>query len=257
MSRLGATKPVWRLGDGQAPRLVDDLLAEERAFALIIGGQEAACLMASPLALAELAAGYCLTMGWARPGDAAPAVGVDEPAGRVVVDLAVERPPTTGARASGGGPLGPPDAAPLPAGPCLELDVALALTGRMAQAQEMFRATGATHAAALFDAHGQMLAAGEDVGRHNALDKAVGAAWLAGRLDQAVAAALSGRISLEMALKAARAGVRLLVSVSAPTAAAVEAAQRVGLTVLGFSRAGRVNVYTHSRRVGVHGQPLA
>ena len=255
MSDLGYRADIWRIRRGNDPVKEPDLMAEEQPITLVIGGHEAATLMATPLNLKAWAAGYCLTMGWASPADPPPTVRRD--GHRVLVDLVGDIPPEAGARATGGGPMGPSDAPPLAPGPAVDIDLVTDFTTRMAESQELFKATGATHAAALFDAHGEMLGVGEDVGRHNAVDKAVGAAWLCGKLDRAAAAALSGRISLEMALKVARAGVPMVISVSAPTAQAVRKAKEIGLCICGFSRNKRINIYANPQRIAFQGEPLA
>ena len=119
----------------------------------------------------------------------------------------------------------------------------------MEQNQFLHKKTGGTHSAALFDGQGRVLSQGEDVGRHNALDKAVGKMVLAGQETAGCAAALSGRVSLEMALKAARAGVELIAAVSSPTSLALEAAERCGITVCAFVRGARASAYTYPERV--------
>lgn len=254
MTDQGVKLDVWRMHRGQDPVRQPDLLAEERPCQVIVGGHEAATLMATPHDLSAWAAGYCITMGLAYPADPPPMVRRE--GDTVHVNLALESPPDAGARATGGGPMGPGDAEPLSPGPAMDIELLMELTGRMAEAQDLFKATGATHAAALFDLDGNMLAMGEDVGRHNAVDKAVGAAWLAGKLSKAAAAALSGRISLEMALKMARAGVPIVISVSAATGQAVRKAAEIGLCVMGFSRGQRINLYSNPQRVSHKGQPL-
>jgi len=120
-----------------------------------------------------------------------------------------------------------------------------ALTG----GQEIFRGTGGTHGAGVFTPEGEVVVVAEDVGRHNALDKAVG--WCALRdipLEDKILV-LSGRISYEMALKAVRVGIPVLVSLSAPTSLGLRIAEKAGLTVVGFSDGERFNVYTHLGRI--------
>ena len=116
----------------------------------------------------------------------------------------------------------------------------------------MFEATGGLHAAGLFDATGELVALREDVGRHNALDKLVGSQLLAGALplhDRIVL--VSGRTSFELVQKAAVAGVPILAAVSAPSDLAVEAAERLGVTLIGFLRGDGFNVYAHPERVAL------
>ncbi len=115
--------------------------------------------------------------------------------------------------------------------------------------QIVFTETGGSHAAAIYNAGGEVLAMAEDIGRHNALDKAIGKCLLAGTPIAGLAAALSGRVSLEIVVKAARAGLELISAVSAPTSLAIEAASACGVTLCGFVRSRRATVYTHPRRV--------
>jgi FdhD protein len=116
--------------------------------------------------------------------------------------------------------------------------------------QPGFSRTGGLHATGLFTADGELVAVREDVGRHNAMDKVVGWALGAGRLPlHGHVLCVSGRLSFELVQKAAVAGAPVLVGVGAPTSLAVELADDRGLTLCGFARGGRVNVYTHERRV--------
>ncbi len=139
---------------------------------------------------------------------------------------------------------------PLPAGPRLGLPLLLDLPCRMAPAQELFAQTGGIHAAALFTAEGELLLSREDVGRHNAVDKVVGALLLDGRLPAGEAIlAVSGRIGFEIVQKALRAGVPVIAAVGAPSTLALRLASRAGMTVVGFVRPGRCNVYCGAERI--------
>jgi FdhD protein len=115
--------------------------------------------------------------------------------------------------------------------------------------QALYKSTGGTHAVLLFDGAGAAVAFAEDIGRHNALDKAVGKLLLAGRTAAGCGAVLSGRVSFEMIAKCATAGVELVLAVSAPTSLALEAAQRCGITLCAFVRDGGATVYTHPERI--------
>lgn len=115
--------------------------------------------------------------------------------------------------------------------------------------QGLFEATGATHAAALFDEQGCLFVTREDVGRHNAVDKVLGHALLSGRSTERLGLFLSGRTSLELIVKAARAKVPVVASVSAPTDAAIEVARKVGITTAGFARGTAFTVYSHGQRI--------
>jgi FdhD protein len=124
------------------------------------------------------------------------------------------------------------------------------LPDRLREAQAAFAVTGGLHATGLFDAHGELLCLREDVGRHNAMDKVIGWAFLEQRLPLGEAMlCVSGRLSFELVQKAAVAGCPLLLAVGAPSSLAVELAQDRGLTLCGFAREGRLNVYTEAWRV--------
>jgi FdhD protein len=125
----------------------------------------------------------------------------------------------------------------------------LSLMGRLQEGQPIFRETGGTHAVALASPDGQVFLQAEDVGRHNAMDKVIGRALLTRQDFRGLVALLSGRISFEMALKTARAGIPILAAVSAPTSLALELARELELTTAGFVRGDRMNIYTHPERI--------
>jgi len=129
------------------------------------------------------------------------------------------------------------------------LHILHAAMAQLRAGQEIFQRTGGTHAIALIDAGGQQIAIAEDVGRHNALDKAVGKCLLRSVAPAGKGAVLSGRVSVELVAKAARAGIELIIAVSAPTSLAVEAANRSNVTLCGFVRHTRATVYTHPQRI--------
>ncbi len=139
---------------------------------------------------------------------------------------------------------------PVGAGPRVAASALSAMPGRLAEQQRLFGETGGLHAAARVDANGHMGEVREDVGRHNALDKLIGNALLAGEvpLDRDVLL-VSGRLSFELVQKAAIAGLTVLCAVSAPSSLAVAAADRFGQTLVGFLRGERFNVYTHPSRI--------
>ena len=139
--------------------------------------------------------------------------------------------------------------APLPPGPKVPRALLADLPERLAQPG--FEQTGGLHATGLFDPGGQLLLAREDVGRHNAMDKVVGAALGEGWLPlHERLLCVSGRLSFELVQKAAVAGCPVLVGVGAPSSLAIELAADRGLTLAGFARAGRVNIYTRADRIG-------
>ncbi|MHC4132747.1 MAG: formate dehydrogenase accessory sulfurtransferase FdhD [Planctomycetota bacterium] len=115
--------------------------------------------------------------------------------------------------------------------------------------QQLFQITGGSHAAGIFDSTGEIIVFAEDLGRHSALDKTIGKCLLEGRSTKGFGTVLTGRVSLEMVTKAAKAGIELIAAVSAPTSFAVEAAQKMNITVCGFVRPGKINIYSHPERV--------
>ncbi|MBI4706102.1 MAG: formate dehydrogenase accessory sulfurtransferase FdhD [Deltaproteobacteria bacterium] len=117
------------------------------------------------------------------------------------------------------------------------------------QRQFLFDACGGTHAAGIFDAKGELRQWAEDTGRHHALDKAIGKCLLAGVPTAGCGAVLSGRASIELVAKCARAGIELLATVSAPTSLAVEVAERCNITLCAFVRETRATIFSHQRRV--------
>jgi len=125
---------------------------------------------------------------------------------------------------------------------------------QMEQAQTLFSQTGNTHAAALFASDGELIAIGEDVGRHNAMDKAIGAAFLAGSLSRVFLGFASSRASFEMVQKAARARVAVMGFTSGATSLAVDLAARTGMTLAAFVRPTRFAVYSCPERFA--GEPL-
>jgi len=139
---------------------------------------------------------------------------------------------------------------PMPAGPEVPFDVLTTLPETLRQSQSLFDTTGGLHAAGLFQADGTLMALREDVGRHNALDKVVGWALLNRKLPLEDAIIMvSGRASYELLQKCVVAGVSVLCAVSAPSSLAVEVAEQFGVTLIGFLRDGRFNIYTRPERV--------
>ena len=136
-------------------------------------------------------------------------------------------------------------------GDSLRLDASLlrSIAGTLRGHQPLFQACGGTHAAALFRADGSVVASAEDAGRHNALDKAIGKLVLSSEPTAGTGAFLSGRVSLEMVGKCARAGIELVAPVSASTSLAVDVAERSGMTLCVFVRETRATVLTHPQRI--------
>jgi FdhD protein len=252
--RQTARAGVLRLPEGVTR---DDRLAVEEPLEIRIGGRPVAVTMRTPGHDEELALGFCLTEGLAPrsarlPDDlAANTVEVDAPG----ADL--ERVTRSFYTSSSCGVCGKGAleavavAAPRVTSPLTVAASLLAsLPDALRAAQAAFEVTGGLHATGLFDAAGALLCVREDVGRHNAMDKVIGWAYLAGELPLGERVlCVSGRLSFELVQKAAVAGCPLLVAVGAPSSLAVELAGDRGLTLCGFARDGAVNVYTESWRV--------
>jgi FdhD protein len=135
-------------------------------------------------------------------------------------------------------------------------EVLFQLPRKLREAQDVFEFTGGLHAAALFTAGGDLLVLREDIGRHNAVDKVVGWAFLAGRLPLSGHVLLvSGRGGFEIVQKTIAAGIPLLASVSAPSSLAVQLAREMGLTLAGFLRGRRFVIYSGEERIAVSSSP--
>ena len=267
---FAALMPVAALRlDGGAAVEVADTVVEEVPVALVYNGISHAVMLASPGDLEDFALGFSLSEGIIdRPDDLldAEAESAVLPGGRAGVSLQLrvtlrcfmrlkERRRTLAGR-TGCGLCGTeslaeavrPVTRPVPA-VAVEAALVSRAMAELAAAQPLQRATGATHAAGWFDLGGGLRLVREDVGRHNALDKLIGAAARTG-LDPAQAfVVVTSRASYEMVHKTAQAGVGLLAAISAPTALAVRTAEAAGLVLAGFVREGRVTGYTHPQRL--------
>ena len=245
---------VLRLPAGETE---PDALAVEEPLEIRIGGRPVAVTMRTPGHDEELALGFCLSEGLqpvsARVPDdlAANTVDVEAPGfdpARVQRSFFT----TSSCGVCGKGALEAVAVEAPRVASELRVPASLLseLPGRLREGQAAFAATGGLHATGLFDAAGGLLCVREDVGRHNALDKVVGWAFGEGRLPLAESIlCVSGRLSFELVQKAAVAGCPLLVAVGAPSTLAVELASDRGVTLCGFVRDGRVNVYSESWRI--------
>jgi FdhD protein len=250
--------------DGDTAAQADDLLVTEAPLEIRLGGSPIAVVMRTPGHDAELISGFALTEGIVTsPAEITSVTPIprfpDDNRWELVTTVEVD--PGRFARnfysTSSCGVCGKAsiDAVLVsgqtpPPGPQLTADLIAGLPDAMRGSQAAFDVTGGLHAAALFDGTGRLLAIREDIGRHNAVDKVIGAVaaerWPLGELILMV----SGRVSFEVAQKAAVAGIPVVVAVSAASSLAVELAEELGMTVIGFVRGRTFNVYTGDERLG-------
>jgi FdhD protein len=123
------------------------------------------------------------------------------------------------------------------------------MMGEVERRQQIFGETGATHAAAIFNRDFELLAFSEDIGRHNALDKAMGRLVYEGKIAEAMIIAMTSRVSYEMVQKTGRSGAEIIIGISAATSLAIDLAKSFNLTLIGFTRKARCNVYTAAERI--------
>jgi FdhD protein len=266
-ARVARTR-VIAVRDGRARERDDGLAAEEPLEIRAAGpGQEpvrVAVTMRTPGHDFELAAGFLTTEGLLAPGDVSAVAYCEDPGvqrynvvtvrSRAPFDLkGAERNffATSSCGICGKAALEAVSVRCEPLTDPAEADAATlaSLPGAMRSAQPVFDRTGGLHAAGLFDTAGSLIALREDVGRHNAVDKVAGALALEGRDGSGRILLVSGRLSFEIVQKAAVARVPIVCAVSAPSSLAVEAAEALGVTAVGFLRAGGFNIYAHPGRV--------
>lgn len=260
---------VVAVRDGQ-PRERRDALAVEEPLEIRAAGprQEpvrVAVTMRTPGHDFELAAGFLRTEGLVPAGDIAAVAYCEDPDAQRynVVSVGTRGPFDVGAAerhffaTSSCGICGKAaleaiavrcDVLDPAAGPVVEPDTLLRLPDALRDAQRIFGKTGGLHAAGLFTTAGDLTALREDVGRHNAVDKVVGAVEL-GTAPAGEVLLVSGRLSFEIVQKAAVAGIPVICAISAPSSLAVDAASELGVTAVGFLRDGGFNVYSHPGRI--------
>jgi FdhD protein len=259
------TRRVDRWRHGNATR-EDDCVAEEMPIAMIYNGVSFAVMMATPHDLHDFALGFSLSEGLIEAPEQLLDVQVRtllegiEVAMRVApeahaahLDRAHERllPGRSGCGICGTRDLEQAirQNPPVGAGSTLTRDALERALAELQTRQPMNAATGAVHAAAWADSNGDILLVREDVGRHNALDKLIGAMHRADVDPSAGMALVTSRASYEMVTKSASAGITILAAISAPTALAIELARSAGITLIGFTRPGSHNIYTHPDRL--------
>lgn len=244
---------------------VDDFLVTEAPLEVRLGETPIAVLMRTPGHEADLALGFAITEGIIlRPSELRAvrnAAGDDEgnrweivPADGVSIDPEQFRRNLYTSSSCGVCGKASIDAVrivspPLSDGPIVDRGIILSLPERMIAAQEAFALTGGLHAASAFSTDGSLLAVREDIGRHNAVDKLVGALAAETWPLPEMVLLVSGRISFEMVQKAAVAGISLVCGVSAASSLAVDLAVELGVTVVGFLKSDSFNVYAGQQRV--------
>ena len=262
MSRSILTVPIRKFG--QAPSVAEqDLLSVEEPLQIRAGERSVAITMRTPGHDAELAAGFLFTEGLVR--HASDIAGIECGRNTATVELTegvtidLEGAERNFYMTSSCGVCGKASiealetagATILPRGvPQVEASLIRSLPAKLRESQAVFDRTGGLHASGLFSAEGRLIVLREDVGRHNALDKLIGRALLDGRLPLSDHVLMvSGRTSFELVQKAVMAGIPILVAVGAPSSLAVKTASRFGMTLIGFLRDDRFNVYSGADRV--------
>lgn len=245
--------PVTRLGSDGAT----DMVVVEEPLEILINGRNLAITMRTPGNDEELAAGFLFTEGLIESADEI--LSIRRAGNQVNVELA--HPPEVERRltmTSACGVCGKASIDSLYANGCKAVPQGdFAISGEtlrnlpeiLREAQTVFRQTGGLHAAGLFDAAGHLELIREDVGRHNAVDKLIGALLRSGAPASSRLLLVSGRASFELIQKAAMASIPMLAAVGAPSTLAVETAQRFNLTLVGFLRHDRFNIYTGAERI--------
>ena len=249
-----AAVDVMRLPGGVSER---DHVAVEEPLEIRIGGRPVAVTMRTPGHDEELALGFCLSEGLEPtaahlPDDlAANTVDVDAPRfDPARLQRSFYTSSSCGVCGKGALEAVAVEAPRVETELHVPLALLAALPDRLRAAQAAFEVTGGLHATGIFTADGRLLWAREDVGRHNAMDKVIGRAFLDARLPLAdCILCVSGRLSFELVQKAAVAGCPVVVAVGAPSSLAVSLAEDRGVTLCGFVRGGTANVYTEAWRI--------
>jgi FdhD protein len=244
---------VIRIPDGET----QDVVAVEEPLEIRINGVPVAVTMRTPGHDEELALGFALSEGLRPEGArlpddlAANTVELDAPGfdpGRLARSFYTSS--SCGVCGKGALEAVAVEAARVESELTVSAELIAVLPDRLRAAQPAFEATGGIHATGLFDEHGELRCLREDVGRHNALDKVIGWAFGGGLLPlERSVLCVSGRLSFELVQKAAIAGCPMLVAVGAPSSLAIELARDRGVTLCGFVRGGRLNIYSEPWRV--------
>ncbi len=231
---------------------VEDIVVREFPLTIVLNDHELVTLLCSPTSLEYLAVGFLLSEGLIESKDDIKAILVDDQRGvarietEKAVDVSLGRVLTSG----GGRVVASSSVHKVSAAPQTRLSASrvFSLMDDFVQRSKVFKATGGVHSAALCDTNG-ILVFGEDIGRHNAIDKIFGECLLKDIATDNRLIITSGRVSSEILLKVAKRNIPILISKSAPTDLGVKLANDLGVTLVGFVRGKRMNVYTNSWRV--------
>lgn len=269
-NRLANDARIWRCSPDGSLTSDTDILAVEEPLEIRVRGKSVAVTMRTPGNDPELAVGFLLSEGVihqradileiapCQQGDAADRGNILNVFLAPSVDFDFEKLTRHVFASSSCGLCGKASIesvhqhfAPVESELRLHPDTLRGLPNKLRSRQDTFSQTGGLHAAALFDAKGQLISAHEDIGRHNAVDKVLGERFLAGASVSESILLVSGRSSFEIMQKALSARVPMVAAVSAPSSLAVEFAQESGQTLIGFLRGDSFNVYSHPERVTV------
>ncbi|MGH8030976.1 MAG: formate dehydrogenase accessory sulfurtransferase FdhD [Luteimonas sp.] len=263
LSTGSVLRPVDRYR-AQASQRLDDHIAEEVPVAFVYNDQPFAVMMATPADLEDFARGFALSEGIVEQVDEVSVDSVEHLLEGIEIRMRIPAPRhaaldsrrrsmsgRSGCGVCGSELLEAALRVPEPVGDGIAIGIATLRRSlrELRAGQRLNDRTGATHAAGWADVHGQVTVVREDVGRHNALDKLIGALARARVDPQSGFIVVTSRASYEMAMKTASAGVSLLTAISAPTALAIALAERANLTLIGFARDDGHAVYTHARRL--------
>lgn len=257
MGRITTRKPITRLDDGYTRRRQDTLAVEE-PLELRIGSDPYVVTMRTPGHDVELAAGFLFTEGVITTAEHLRYARHRQSHNVLEIGLTVPTPPSKRfTTTSACGVCGKESIDHLHTvahriiseNVSVDWDLLAALPDRLRSQQTSFDKTGGTHAAGIFDLNGHAVVTREDVGRHNAVDKVIGWALLNDVNVSETILQVSGRASFELVNKATMAGIPIFGAVSAPSSMAVDMAEKAGITLAGFMRGTRMNLYANPHRI--------
>ncbi len=265
MNRSEKTKPTQEVPieriDADGRRAADDAVVTEVPFTIFLNGTDVGTLLCSPCDLKFLAAGYLLTEGFIGKSTELAEMTLSEkgwyvhvtatgnvhlPEGEPTRRLVTSGCGQAGAALMQGVGIGLPE--PVSSGIKIGSDVLLEYMKQFLRDSDLYRETGAVHSCAVAGTEGIEYRA-DDIGRHNALDKVIGWCLRNGVATENKVVLTTGRSSSEIVLKSARVGIPVIVSHSAPTSLAIDLAEKLGATLVGFARGRRMNIYSHGSRI--------